>query len=221
MHQRLETSFLSVAAMILPGKEISTLIDVVSASLIRNGPVNLLHYIIFKRLAFKQVSQARQLAKNITLGAEIVIFQPDCINIPPHGDLTSEVRKNTLSRIHNPLVDIILAPPELVYSVLIFPVFPIHSPSGYGFGARNDRLPSNVHVRPQDSLNRVEVDRAVEESVEIRIFAGDNRNNLFDIHSVAMERPEDLLAERNPAANDVRCRLMMLDVESFLEDGLQ
>ena len=57
--------------------------------------------------------------------------------------------------------------------------------------------------------------------MEVRVVAGDHSGNSIDVQPVATQRSYDRLTQGNSTANDILCRRMVIDVESFLEYGFQ
>ena len=218
--QRSDTSFMPVTESILTGEEVAAGIDIVFAGLVGNGGVSLLHQ-TRKRTMFKHTPQTGQLAKDLLLGTKIILFESNTLDVALQVSPAGQVRQNTRSRIDDKPINFVLAPPKLVHRGTISFVCPAHGRSCYGLGTWKNGLPCNIHVRTKNALYCVEVDRTMKEPAKTAVLSGDKGDNFFHVHTVTTQGPEDLLAQRNSAANDVLRRLVMLNVKRLFENGFQ
>ena len=207
-----------IANIILPREEVTILVDMVASSYVVYGFVQHANCFVLELRAREELPQTRQLSKKPVFSTEEGITLDSC-KILSKKHPADEIRNDTIVRVDDILVDSVLVHPEFVDEVTISGACP--SRCGVGYPVRAKRGGGLLHVctGTEDTLDSVEVDRTVKEAIESRGFSGNNGNQFLHVHSMVAQGGKDLLAERNPTANDVFGGRMVVDPELLLEYG--
>ena len=118
-------------------------------------------------------------------------------------------------------VNLILVRPKLVDSQAVALASSPEGRFGYSHWTQHVRVWFRVGPRTDDTLDRVEVDRAGEEAVVTEFLPGNDGNHSLDIDLIAAECIVNIGTERNTASDDVLGGLVVREPIDLFEDRFQ